>query len=116
MDAGHPGLSVRRQCELLGLSASSLYYHRVPVDPEDLFIMDLMDRQYLKTPFYGVLRMTAQLRRRGLTVGAKRVRRLMRQMGLEAIYPQSRTTILASENRRFPYLLKGLTVDHPNQV
>ena len=78
--------------------------------------MDLMDRQYLKTPFYGVLRMTAQLRRRGLTVGAKRVRRLMRQMGLEAIYPQSRTTILASENRRFPYLLKGLTVDHPNQV
>ena len=116
VDADHPRLSMRRQCERLGLSASSLYYHRVPVDPEDLIIMGLIDRQYLETPFYGVLRMTAWLRRQGLTVGVKRVRRLMRQMGLEAIYPKPRTSMATAENRHFPYLLKGLTVDHPDHV
>ena len=116
MDVGHPRLSVRRQCELLGLSAISLHYQRVHVDPEDLIIMDLIDRQYLETPFYGVLRMTAWQRREGLAVGAKRVRRLMRQMGLEAIYPKPRTTIASAEHKRFPYLLKGLTVDHPDHV
>ncbi len=79
-------------------------------------IMGMIDRQYLETPFYGVLRMTAWLRRQGVWVGVKRVRRLMRQMGLEAIYPKPHSTIPASENRRFPYLLKGLTVDHPNHV
>ena len=79
-------------------------------------IMGVIDRQYLETPFYGVLRMTAWLRRQGLWVGVKRVRRLMRRMGLEAIYPKPHTTIPAPENRRFPYLLKGLTVDHPNHV
>ena len=78
--------------------------------------MNRMDRQYLETPFYGVLRMAAWLRRQGLAVGVKRVRRLMRQMGLEAIYPKPRTSIPASENRRFPYLLKNLTADHPDQV
>jgi putative transposase len=116
VDVGHPGLSVRRQCELLGLSASSMYYHRVAVDPEDLMIMGLIDRQYLETPFYGVLRMSAWLHRQGLAVGPKRVRRLMRQMGLEAIYPKPRTTIPSAGDKRFPYLLKGLTVDHPNHV
>ncbi len=78
--------------------------------------MGLIDRQYLETPFYGVLRMTAWLRRQGLRVGVKRVRRLMRQMGLEAIYPKPHTTIPAPENRRFPYLLRGLTVDRPDHV
>ena len=70
----HEQLSVRRQCDLLGLSASSLYYHRVPVDSEDLFIMGLIDRQYMETPFYGVLRMRAWLHRQGLAVVIKRVR------------------------------------------
>ena len=116
VDAGHPGLSVRRQCELLGLSASSLYYHRASVDPEDLSMMAMMDRQYLVTPFYGVLRMTAWLRRQGWAVGEKRVRRLMRQMGLEALYPRPLTTLSCPEPKPFPYLLKGLTVDHPDQV
>ena len=78
--------------------------------------MQLVDRQYLETPFYGVLRMTAWLRRQGEAVGVKRVRRLMRRMGLEAIYPKPRTTISAANHKRFPYLLKGLTVDHPDQV
>ena len=78
--------------------------------------MKLIDRQYMETPFYGVLRMTAWLRRQGLAVGVKRVRRLMRQMGLEAIYPKPRTSMATAENRPFPYLLKGLTVDHPDQV
>lgn len=78
--------------------------------------MGLIDRQYMETPFYGVLRMRAWLHRQGLAVGIKRVRRLMRQMGLEAIYPKPRTTISSAEHRRFPYLLQDLTVDHPDQV
>jgi putative transposase len=86
------------------------------VDPEDLIMMGRIDRQYLETPFYGVLRMAAWLRRQGLTAGVQRVRRLMRQMGLEAIYSKPHTTIPAPENRRFPYLLQGLTVDHPDHV
>jgi putative transposase len=82
----HPELSLARQCSLLGISRSSLYYRPAPVRAEDLELMALMDRQYLKTPFYGSRKMTAWLRAQGYWVNRKRVRRLMRVMGLEAIY------------------------------
>jgi putative transposase len=78
--------------------------------------MHLIDAQYTKTPFYGIRRMTAWLRTQGEAVNPKRVQRLMRQMGIEAIYPCPRTTVAGDNVRRYPYLLKGLTIDAPNLV
>jgi len=87
VEVGHPALSVRRQCELLGLSRSSLYYEPAGETAEDLRLMRLIDEQYTARPFYGSRRMTMGLIERGEEVNRKRVQRLMRIMGLEAIYP-----------------------------
>jgi putative transposase len=78
--------------------------------------MCLIDEQYTKTPFYGVRRMTVWLRRQEYHVNVKRVRRLMRMMGIEAVYPKSRLSKASKEHRTYPYLLRRLTIDHPNQV
>lgn len=101
---------------LLGVSRSSLYYQPAAAPPADLEIMRILDEQYLKTPFYGSRRMTEELRLRGYTIGRKRVRRLMRLMGLEAIYQKPRTSIANSEHKKYPYLLGGITIDRPGQV
>ncbi len=82
---------MRRQCELVGIHRSGLYYKPVGPDPYDRQLMELLDQQYLKTPFYGSRKMTRWLREQGHEVGRKKVRRLMRTMGLEAIYPRQRT-------------------------
>lgn len=116
MEPNHPDISVARQCELLDLARSSWYYKPIAVAPYQLHLMNLIDAQYTKTPFYGIRRMTAWLRRQGEVVNHKRVARLMRQMGIEAIYPRPRTTIAADNVRRYPYLLNGLTIDAPNLV
>ena len=116
VDRGHPGLSVVKQCRLLQLSRSAVYYRPTPTNPADLDLMAGMDRQYLKTPYYGSRRMTAWLRTQGHQVNRKRVRRLMRAMGLEAIYRKPNTSKPASEHRIYPYLLKGVAVDRVNQV
>ena len=87
LEADHADLSLRKQCELLGLNRSSLYYRPVGVDDYTLLLMRELDEQYTKTPFYGVRRMTAHLHRLGHGVNPKRVRRLLRLMGLEAVYP-----------------------------
>jgi putative transposase len=116
VEPGHAPLSVRRQCQLLGLSRSSLYYSAKPVDEEDLALMRLLDQQYLRTPFYGVRRMTRWLQEEEWTVNEKRVRRLLRLMGLEAIYPRPRLSEASAEHRKYPYLLKDLTIDRPDQV
>ena len=92
MDRGHESLSVVRQCALLDISRSSLYRRRAEVSRENGESIDLMDRQYLATPYYGSRRMTAWLRRMGRRVNRKRVRRLMRAMGLQAIYRRPRTS------------------------
>jgi putative transposase len=111
-------ISVARQCELLGLPRSSLYYRSCREDGQDQELMRLLDEQYLRTPFYGVARMTAWLRRAGHAVNPKRVRRRLRQMGLEAVYPRRRVSLSRSDKgfRRYPYLLKGLEVVWPDQV
>ena len=88
VETNHPLLSVRRQCELLGLSRSTLYYQPAGESAENLHLMRLIDEQYLRTPFYGWPRMTAYLRRQGYQVNSKRIRRLMQKMGLQAIYPK----------------------------
>ena len=116
MEPGHAQLSLRQQCQLLGLPRSSLYYSAQPVDEEDLALMRLLDEQYLRTPFYGVRRMTQWLREEEWTVNQKRVRRLLRLMGLEAIYPRPRLSEASAEHRKYPYLLKDVTIDRPGQV
>jgi putative transposase len=109
-------LSVRRQCELLGLSRSSLYYGPAGESAEDLRLMRLIDEQYTARPFYGSRRMTAWLAGRGEEVNRKRVQRLMRVMGLEAIYPKPRTSTAGKGHRIYPYLLRGVTIGRADQV
>ena len=119
IDPAHPSIPVSRQCQLLGLARSSLYAVPAPESAENLTLMRLLDKQYLDTPFYGALRMTAWLNRQGHAVNVKRVRRLLRLMGLEAIYPKPRRTLTSIEDpaaKKYPYLLKGMTIDHPDQV
>lgn len=109
-------MSLRRQCELLGLNRSSLYYEPAGESEENLTLMRLIDEQYLRTPFYGWPRMTAYLRRAGYAVNGKRVRRLLRKMGLQAIYPKPQTSQAAQERTIYPYLLRGLEIGQPNFV
>ena len=116
IDPDHASISVGRQCELLELARSSYYYRLRPQSDLNLLFMNLIDEQYTRTPFYGVPRMTAWLRRQGYGVNHKRIRRLMRLMGLEAIYPKPRLSIPSKENKIYPYLLKGVSIDRPDQV
>ena len=116
IEVDHPRLTVRRQCALLDLSRASLYYRPVDESPENLQFMRLIDETYTLRPFYGVRKMTAHLRRAGRTVNPKRVRRLMRQMGLEAIYPKPRLSLAGDGHKRYPHLLRDLLIDRPDQV
>ena len=116
IETGHPQLSVRRQCQLLGVARSSLYYEPQPDSNEDLLLMRLLDEQYTRTPFYGIRRMTAWLHQQGYKVNHKRVQRLLRQMGLEAIYPKPKLSQPAAGHQIYPYLLRGLRIERVNQV
>jgi putative transposase len=110
-------ISVQRQCELLGLARASYYYEPVGESAENLRLMNLLDEQYLRTPFYGVLKMTAWLNEvKKENVNVKRVRRLLRLMGLEAIYQKPRLSLAAPGHQIYPYLLKGLKITRVNQV
>ena len=116
VEKGCHSLSVVRQCELLGLSRASFYYRPVDESPQNLLYMRLIDEQYTKTPFYGIPRLTVWLRSQGHVVNRKRVARLMRKMGLAAIYPKPKPTGIAKPSKTYPYLLKGLSIIRPNQV
>jgi len=116
IEPGHESLSVVRQCELVGLARSSLYYQPRWVSGEDLLLMRLLDEQYTRTPFYGIRRMTAWLKGEGHEVNHKRVARLMETMGLEAIYPKPRTSQPSPEHRVYPYLLRDVQIRKPDQV
>ena len=116
IDRGHHELSVVRQCELLDISRSSAYYSPVQADEYELELMGLVDKQYLLTPFYGSRKMAVWLRGQGHQVNRKRVQRLMRRMGIEAIYRRPRTTMPDSGHKVYPYLLRGLEIDRVNQV
>ena len=105
-----------RQCRLLHISRSSVYYKPVGVKRADLDLMRLIDEQYLKTPFYGSRSMTLHLRRQDYPVNRKRIQRLMRRMGLEAIYPKPRTSRRHPGNKVYPYLLRDLCIERPNQI
>lgn len=116
IEAEHPELSIRQQCELLGLNRSSYYYQPATETPLNLTLMRLIDEQYTARPIYGRRKMTIYLREQGYDVNPKRVRRLMQQMGLEAIYPKPPTTVVDRAHRLYPYLLRGVAITRPNQV
>ncbi len=111
-----PKLSLSHQCRLLSISRSSLYYAPRGESPESLALMRRIDELFLKYPFYGSRQIVHQLRREGVRVGRHRVRRLMRLMGLEAIYQAPRTSAPHPAHRIYPYLLRGMAIDRPNQV
>jgi putative transposase len=116
VDPKAPSLSIAKQCRLLNLQRSSYYYRPKPVKAEDLELMRLIDEQYLKTPTWGSRSMRNHLRRLGYKINRKRIQRLMRLMGLEAIYPRPKTSRPHPEHKVYPYLLRNLNIERPNQV
>jgi len=109
-------ISVSKQCKLLDISRSSVYYTPKGINKEDLDLMKIIDKQYLETPFYGSRSMRNFLRRLGYKINRKKVQRLMRLMGLEVIYPKPRTSKPHPEHKIYPYLLRGMNIDRANQV
>ena len=116
VDEAHPHLSLVRQCQLLRINRSSLYYRPVAPSEEELALLRLLDQQYLQTPFYGSRRMTEHLRQQGYQVNRKRVRRLMHQLGLQAIYPKPKLSTAHPEHKIYPYLLREVEIVCVNQV
>ena len=116
MEIGHPHISLERQCELLDLSRSSWYYQPREPDTFSEGLMRLIDEQYTRTPVYGYRRMTAWLKTQGYAVNPKRVLRLMRLMGLEAIYPKPSLSKRNKDHAIYPYLLENVSIVRPDQV
>jgi putative transposase len=116
VDRAGDDLSIAGQCRLLKVARSTLYWRPAAASEDDLRLMRLIDEQYLTAPFYGSRRMVAVLRRDGWAVNRKRVRRLMRLMGIEAIYQKPNTSQLHPEHKIYPYLSRGLAIERPNQA
>jgi putative transposase len=112
----HPKLTIGAQCQLLSIARSSFYYEPQGESEMNLALMLLIDKQFLETPFYGVQQMTWHLQNQDYRVNVKRIRRLMRLMGLMPIYQKPNTSLPAKGHKTYPYLLRGLRVDRPNQV
>jgi putative transposase len=116
IEPGHDRIPLERQCALVGLPRASFYYRPRPITALEELLMRLIDEVYTRCPFYGVRRITAWLRRQGHEINPKRVRRLMRRMGLEALYPKRRLSIPAPGQTKYPYLLRDVTVVRPDQA
>ena len=116
IERNHPALSLRRQCQLLGLSRATLSREPASETPLNLERMRLIDEEYTQTPFYGYRKMTARLQQHGYAVNPKRVLRLMRTMGLQAVYPRPRPSIPDPQHKKYPSLLRDVVVTRPNQV
>jgi putative transposase len=116
IDPKHPDISIRRQCDLIGLNRSSFYMKPASESSLNLELMRQIDEQYLKTPFYGVRRMTVILQRQGYKVNHKRIARLMRIMGVQALFPRKDLSQSAQGHQIYPYLLRGVKIQHVNQV
>lgn len=116
VEPDHPRLSITRQCDLLSISRSSLYYEATGESPLNLKLMRLIDEQFLEAPSFGARQMARYLRRQGYWVNRKRVRRLMQKMGLAPIYQKPNTSKPHPEHKIYPYLLRGVDVREPNHV
>jgi putative transposase len=116
LDRDHPELSVRRQCALLGVARSSVYRPARPDNDNNLMLRRRIDELFTAWPFLGSRRLTVLLRAEGYSINRKRVQRLMRRMGISALAPKPKTTQPALGHKIFPYLLRDLVIDRPNQV
>ena len=119
VEAAHPHLSIQRQCELLELCRSSFYRNSMVTgqeSPENLELMRAIDKEYTDHPFYGSRQMRNVLRRQGHKINRKRVQRLMRRMGLQSVAPKPGTSKPNPRHKIYPYLLRNLVIDHPDQV
>lgn len=105
-----------RQCELIGLPRSTYYYQPIGECSLNIELMHRIDEEYMRHPYYGSRRIRACLHRQGYAVNRKRIQRLMRQMGIVAIYPKPRLTQALKEHQKFPYLLRDIVIEHPDQV
>lgn len=116
IDTNHAELSIRKQCNLIGLSRSGFYYKTAEETSYNLLLMKLLDEEYTRYPFKGVMKMVVYLKELGHLVNPKRIRRLLRLMGLEAIYPKRNLSKSNSQHKKYPYLLNGLIINRVNQV
>ena len=116
IEFNQPDISITKQCKLLSLSKGALYYEPIKMSSFNLKVMELIDRQYLKTPFYGSRKMVIFLDSEGYLVNRKRVQRLMRLMDIQAIYPKPNLSQRRQEHKIYPYLLNDLKIDKPNLV
>lgn len=116
VDRGHSQISIRRQCQLLGVNRSGLYYEPAGESEENLLLMRLLDEQFTRTPFYGSRKMTEWLVTRGHAVNRKRVSRLMEVLGVETVYPKPKLSQPGEGHRIYPYLLRDTVVERVNQV
>ena len=116
IEPGHSALSIVRQCQLVSINRSGFYHRPVGATAASLELMGVIDPQFLETPWHGSRQMARHLQREGHAVGRKRIRRLMALMGLVPIYQRPRTTVPNPEHRVYPYLLRDLVIDRPNQV
>jgi putative transposase len=116
IERDHAELSIRQQCHLIGLNRASYYYEATTETSENLALMRLMDQEYMRHPFLGSRRMREYLCRQGYQAGRKRIQRLMRIMGIEALYPKPKLSKGHPDHRVYPYLLRDLKIVCPNQV
>jgi putative transposase len=116
VERSNPDISIHRQCQLLGLPRSSYYYRPTGESDLNLVLMRLLDEQYTRTPFYGSPKMTLWLKSQGYDINHKRVERLMRVMGLQAVYPKPNTSKPCPSHKIYPYLLRDVRIDHVDQV
>ena len=116
IEPGNARLSVSRQCELLGMSCSGYYYRPHPVSEEDLLLLRLIDEEYTRHPFYGTRRLSDWLGTQGHAVERDRVRSLMQQLGVTAIYPKKRLSLGNTAHKKYPYLLSNLPIKAPDHV
>ena len=116
LDRGHSDLSIRRQCMLLSVARSNVYRLPPPANDDDLLMMRLIDELFTAWPFLGSRRIAFMLREKGYSINRKRAQRLMRKMGIAALGPKPRTSKPAPGHKIFPYLLRNLVIDRPNQV
>jgi putative transposase len=115
IDLEHNNLSIRKQCELLGIARSNLYYEHIPATDESLLANEIHDL-WMDMPYYGYRKITAELRRRGHIINHKKTLKMMQDMHIQALYPKHKTTINNPDHKKYPYLLRGMKIERPNQV
>jgi putative transposase len=116
IEFNNPNMSIVKQCKLLGLNRSTIYYKTKDVSDDEIKIKHRIDEIYTEFPYYGYRKMTQQLKLDGFSIGTTSVRRHMKEMGIKAIYPSPKTSIPNKQHKKYPYLLKGMNIDKPNMV